>query len=240
MSKNLAGRIAVVTGASRGIGRAIALRLIRDGAEVHGTSTGTGAEMPEGCRHHLARFDVPSSLEDFAATVAALAPHILVNNVGLSEPRAFEAIDDAHFRRLHRVNLLAPMRLCKAAVPEMKRHGWGRIVNLTSSWAVSARTGRAVNAATKEGLDVMTASVAHECAPYGVLANCVAPGMTETEGLTGVYGAEQIASLAQSVPMKRLCKPEEIAVFVAWLVGPKNTYITGQHLMIDGGQTRFC
>ncbi len=122
----------------------------------------------------------------------------------------------------------------------MKRHGWGRIVNIGSIWGVSARAGRAVNGATKEALDVMTASVAHECAPYGVLANCVAPNMTETEGLTGVYGRDQIDKLAESVPMKRLCKPHEVAAFVAWLAGPENTYITGQHLMIDGGFSRFC
>ncbi|MHB1219042.1 MAG: SDR family NAD(P)-dependent oxidoreductase [Alphaproteobacteria bacterium] len=240
MGKPLAGKVAVVTGASRGIGRAIAERLVADGAQVHGTSTKPDGKLPAGCAHHQARFEDPASLESFAGTVAKLSPHILVNNVGVTKPYPFEKIEEAHFREFHRINFLAPMRLCKAAVPGMKRHGWGRIVNITSIWAVSARTGRAVNGATKEALDVMTASVAYECAAHGVLANSVAPNMTETEGLTSVYGRDQIDKLAESVPMKRLCKPEEVAAFVAWLAGPENTYITGQHLMIDGGFSRFC
>lgn len=240
MARPLAGKIAVVTGASRGIGRAIAERLVADGAEVHGTSTKPEGTLPPGCTHHQARFEDQASLETFAGTVAKLSPHILVNNVGLTKPYPFEEIPEAHFREFHRVNLLAPIRLCKAAVPGMKRHGWGRIVNITSIWGVSARTGRAVNGATKEGLDVVTASVACECAPHGILANSVAPNMTETEGLTSVYGPDKLDALAQSVPMKRLCKPEEVAAFVAWLAGPENTYITGQHLMIDGGFSRFC
>ena len=240
MTKPLAGKLAVVTGASRGIGRAIAERLVADGVQVHGTSTRADGKLPDGCTHHQARFEDPASLEAFAGTVEKLAPHILVNNVGVTKPYPFEEIPEAHFREFHRINLLAPMRLCKAAVPGMKRHGWGHIVNIGSIWGVAARTGRAVNGATKEALDVMTASVAHECAPYGILANCVAPNMTETEGLTGVYGRDQIDKLAESVPMKRLCKPYEVAAFVAWLVGPENTYVTGQHLMIDGGFSRFC
>ena len=240
MAKPLAGKIAVVTGASRGIGRAIAERLVADGAEVHGTSTRPDGKLPKGCTHHQARFEDQASLESFAQAVAKLSPHILVNNAGVTKPYPFEEIPEDHFREFYRINLLAPIRLCKAAVPGMKRHGWGRIVNITSIWAVSGRTGRAVNGATKEGLEVMSASVAAECAPHGVLVNSVAPNMTETEGLTGVYGADQLAKLAESVPMKRLCKPEEIAAFVAWLSGPENTYITGQHLMIDGGFSRFC
>ena len=238
--KPLAGRRAVVTGATRGIGRAIAARLVAEGAEVVGTSTKPSAAVPDGCRHAQLVLEDPASLETFARLIEQSAPHILVNNAAIVNLKPFEEIEEAEFRRIHRVNLLAPMRLCKAAVPGMKRHGWGRIVNIASIWGPAARASRAAYSATKSGLDVMTASLAHECAAHGVLANCVSPGFTETEMLRQIYDAERLKALAETTPMKRLCKPEEVAAFVAWLSGPENTYITGQNLMIDGGFARFC
>jgi 3-oxoacyl-[acyl-carrier protein] reductase len=238
--KPLAGRRAVVTGATRGIGRAIAGRLVAAGATVVGTSTQPSAAVPEGCRHAQLVLEDPASLENFARLIEQTAPHILVNNAGIVNLKPFEEIEEAEFRRIHRVNLLAPMRLCKAAVPGMKRQGWGRIVNIASIWGPAARAARAAYAATKSGLDVMTASLAHECAAHGILANCVSPGPVETEMLREVYDADRMKALAERMPMKRLCQPEEVAAFVTWLAGPENTYITGQNLMIDGGLARFC
>lgn len=238
--KLLSGRRAVVTGATRGIGRAIAARLASQGAEVIGTSTKPSASLPQGCRHAQLVLEDPASLESFADLVAQSAPHILVNNAAIVNLKPFEAIEEAEFRRIHRVNLLAPMRICKAAVPGMKGHGWGRIVNIASIWGPAARAARAAYAATKSGLDVMTASLAHECAAHGVLANCVSPGPVETEMLREAYDVDGMKALAERMPMKRLCQPDEVAAFAAWLAGPENTYITGQNLVIDGGFMRFC
>ncbi|MFO0997793.1 MAG: SDR family oxidoreductase [Alphaproteobacteria bacterium] len=236
----LAGRRAVVTGATRGIGRAIAARLVAAGADVLGTSTKASANLPQGCRHAQLVLDDPASLESFATLVERTAPHILVNNAAIVNLKPFEDIEEAEFRRIHRVNLLAPMRLCKAALPGMKREGWGRIVNIASIWGPAARAARAAYASTKSGLDVMTASLAYECAANGVLANCVSPGPVETEMLQQAYDANRLKALAERMPLKRLCQPDEVAAFVAWLAGPENTYITGQNLVIDGGFMRFC
>ena len=237
---DLKGKLALVTGASRGIGRAIATRLLAEGAEVIGTATRPDADMPKGCKLEPLVLEDKESVERLAKLIETRTPHILVNNAAISEPGGLEQIDPKAFRRAHRANLLAPLRLCKAAVPGMKRAGWGRIVNISSLWAEGARAGRVVGVSLKVGLDVMTADIAHECAAHGVLANCVAPGFIETEGLIAIYGPDKLAALAEQMPMKRLCKPEEVAACVAWLAGPENTYITGQNILIDGGVTRFC
>ena len=235
MGKPLAGKIAVVTGASRGIGRAIAERLVADGAEVHGTSTKPDGKLPGGCTHHQARFDDPASLESFAGAVAKLAPHILVNNVGVTKPYPFEEIPEAHFREFHRVNLLAPIRLCKAAVPGMKRHGWGRIVNITAISGIWGRPTRVNYGSAKAALDGLTANLAAEMGAHGILANCVAPGFIDTDVLKRNYTEAQRKAMAESVPVKRLGTAADIANMVVFLAGPENGYVTAQNIVVDGG-----
>lgn len=234
----LAGRTAVVTGATRGIGRAIAQRLVAHGARVIGTGRGTEGAGLEGVEHRVLDLADEPATRAFADALRAEAPDILVNNAGINRLGPFEAIDDATFLALQRINLVAPMALCRAVLPAMRARRWGRIVNVASIWSLRSISGRAAYSASKFGLDGATAALAAEVAVDGVLANCVSPGFVDTELLRSVNTPEQIETLAAGVPMRRLARPEEIAALVAWLTGPENTYLSGQNIAIDGGYTR--
>jgi NAD(P)-dependent dehydrogenase (short-subunit alcohol dehydrogenase family) len=167
-----------------------------------------------------------------------LAPDILVNNAGINRNAPFAEIDPDDFAEIQRVNLIAPMLLCRAVTPGMRRNGWGRVVNICSIWSKVVRPGRASYAASKFGLDGLTAALAAEVAADGVLVNAVSPGFIDTELTRQTVPADQIAALAAEVPIGRLGRPEEIAALVAWLAGPDNTYVSGQNIAIDGGFTR--
>lgn len=238
MAQLLSGKLAIVTGASRGIGRAIAERLLAQGAEVVGTSTKADGDLPKGCRHEAVRLDDQASVASFCKTVEKLAPHILVNNAGVANPQTVETIGDDEFRRVHEINLVAPMAICRTALPGMKRHGWGRIVNISSIWGPLSRVARGTYASAKAGLDGLSGCLAAEVASHGILVNCVAPGFTETEMIKSIFPPDKLAALAQTVPMKRLAQPVEIAKMVVWLASPENGYVTGQNVMVDGGLSR--
>lgn len=238
MSRPLSGRSALVTGGSRGIGRAIALRLVADGARVFVTATRPDSPVPEGCESLTADFADPAQLEALAARAAHLAPDILINNAGINKVAPFAEIDPADFARIQQVNVTAPLRLIQAVVPAMRERGWGRIVTISSIWGRISKAGRGAYSASKFAVDGMTAALAAEVAADGVLANCVAPGFIDTELTRRVLGDAGIAELTAQVPVRRLGRPEEIAAFVAWLAGPENTYLSGQNICIDGGFTR--
>ena len=236
--KSLAGRRAAVTGGTRGIGRTIAARLRDEGAHVLATGTRPEGKAPEGCDYAAVDFADLAATETFAAALAAFAPHVLVNNAGVSSPQPFAEIGTAEFARVNQINLTAPMILCRAVLPGMRAAGWGRIVNISSIWGAISKTGRATYSAAKSGLNGLTAGLAAEVAADGILANCVSPGFIDTEMLHGMLTDEQVAALERNVPIGRLAQPEEIAAFVAWMAGPENTYISGQAILIDGGFTK--
>lgn len=232
------GRIAAVTGGTRGIGRAVAERLRDAGARVLVTGTRPEGPAPAGCEYHAADFSDPAATEALAGALRALRPAILVNNAGVTYPRPFEEIETPEFLRVHRINLVAPLLLSRAVLPGMRAARWGRIVNVGSIWGVISKAERATYSAAKFGLDGMTAALAAEVAADGVLANCVAPGFVETDLMTNLLSEAQRAALAAQVPMKRFARPEEVAALVVWLCSPENTYVSGQQLVIDGGYTR--
>ena len=234
----LAGRLAVVTGATRGIGRAIALRLRAQGARVIATGRAAKGEAPEDCEYRSVDLAAEAQTRAFAEALAAERPDILVNNAGINRLAPFAETSAEDLSALHRVNVLAPLLLCRAVLPAMRERRWGRIVNIASIWSLRSLAGRAAYSASKFGLDGLTAALAAEVAADNVLANCVSPGFVDTELLRRMLSAAQIAELVAQVPMRRLARPEEIAAFVAWLAGPDNTYISGQNLPIDGGYTR--
>jgi 3-oxoacyl-[acyl-carrier protein] reductase len=234
----LDGRSAIVTGGTRGIGFAIAKRLVADGATVIATGRSVGGTVPEGARYAAVTLDDPVSLESFAARVAEFSPDILVNNAGINKVALFAEIAMTDFARIQQVNVAAVFRLCQAAVPGMRRRKWGRVVSITSIWGKISRAGRASYSTSKFAVDGMTAALAAEVASDGVLVNCVAPGIIDSDMTRQVLGAQGIAELAAQIPLGRLGRPEEVAAFVAWLVSPENSYISGQNLTIDGGFTR--
>ncbi len=231
------GRLAVVTGGTRGIGRATAERLRDAGARVIVTGTKAHGPAPEGCEYWVADFGDEASTEAFARHLRARGPLILVNNAGITNPQPFADIEAPEFLRVHHINLVAPLALSRAVLPGMRAARWGRIVNVGSMWGVISKVGRATYSASKFGLAGLTAALAAEVAADGILANCVAPGFVETELMTGLSTEEERAALAAQVPMKRLAQPDEIAAFIAWLCSPENSYISGQQLVIDGGYT---
>lgn len=237
--KPLEGKLAVVTGATRGIGRAIATRLVADGASVIGTGTRPNGELPQGCRYHQLRLEDDASVETLCRVIESEAPHILVNNAGVSNPQGWDQLDAKTFRATQQVDVVAPMLLCRAAVPGMRRHKWGRFVGISAlSGTYFGRRTRASLAAAKAGLVAVHMSLAAELAPDGILANCVAPGFIDTDVLPQLFTSAEIDALAARAPIKRLGTPQEIAALVAFLAGPDNSYMTGQQILIDGGFTR--
>jgi 3-oxoacyl-[acyl-carrier protein] reductase len=237
-ARQLEGRSAVVTGGTRGIGWAIAERLIADGATVLVTGRSVGGAGPKGARYAAVELGDPASVAAFGAVLADLEPDILVNNAGINKVAPFAEIDPADFVRIQQVNVVAAFHLCHAVLPGMRRKGWGRIVSLSSVWGKISRAGRASYSTSKFAIDGLTAAIAAEVAADGVLANCVAPGFVDTDLTRQVIGPDGLAELASLVPAKRLALPREIAALVVWLAGPENTYVSGQNIAIDGGLTR--
>ena len=238
MQHNLEGRFAVVTGATRGIGQAIAVRLALAGARVLGTGSTPAGAAPAGCESRAVDLSDEDATTDFAEELRIEAPDILVNNAGVNRLAPFEEMSPQAFMYLQRINVFAPMLLCRAVIGGMRKRGFGRIVNVASVWSMRSIAGRGAYSASKFALDGMTAALAAEVAAANVLANCVSPGFIGTEMLRAAVGEEGIKKLLSQVPIGRLGTPEEIAEFVAWLGGPDNTFISGQNIAIDGGYTR--
>jgi 3-oxoacyl-[acyl-carrier protein] reductase len=234
----LTGRKALVTGGTRGIGAAIAVRLIGDGAEVTVTGTRSDGSGPAGSRYRQVDFKNAPATEAFAAEIARLEFDILVNNAGINKIAPFAQIDIRDFDGIQTVNVRAAFLLCRAVLPGMTSRGWGRIVNIASVFGIVSHELRASYSASKFALDGLTAALAAEVASKGVLANCVAPGFIDTELTRTILGEGGIAELIAHVPARRLGRPEEVAALVGWLAGPENTFVSGQIIAVDGGFTR--
>ncbi|MFO0995835.1 MAG: SDR family oxidoreductase [Alphaproteobacteria bacterium] len=231
------GRLALVTGATRGLGRAIAVRLRDDGARVIGTGTRPDGNVPEGCEFFSVDFTDAAATEAFAETMRAREPLILVNNAGIGIERGIEELSTAEFRKVHDINLVAPMILCRAVVPGMRKAGWGRILNVGSIYGTISREKRIPYSSTKFGIDGLTAALAPEVARDGILVNTLAPGFINTEMVAAATDID-VPALEARIPIGRMARPEEIAAFASWLVGPENTYMSGSNLIIDGGLVR--
>jgi 2-hydroxycyclohexanecarboxyl-CoA dehydrogenase len=246
-------RVALVTGAARGIGRAIALELAAHGHHVavadvlydQAAETASAVEG-EGRRAIAVRVDVtdPRSVDRGVAEAAgALGPiEVLVNNAGWDELRPFLETDEALWDRLIDINFKGCLRVSKAVLPGMVEGRFGRVVNIASDAGRVGSSLEAVYAGAKAGVIAFTKTIARELATTGVTANAVCPGPTRTPMLEGMAGdpergAKLVDALTRAVPMRRLGEPEDVAAAVAFLASERSGFITGQTLSVSGGLT---
>ena len=229
----------VVTGASRGIGCAIARAFRAEGAWVLGTRTSEGGGAHDACDEWtVADFTRTEQITACADRLRAAEPDVLVNNAGINIIAPFVDIVPAEFQTIQQVNVFAPFLLCQAVIPAMVRKRWGRIVNISSVWGTISREFRASYSASKFALDGMTLALAAEHSADGILANCIAPGFIDTELTRRVHGDAGIEAIVSAVPARRLGQAEEIARLVLWLASEENSFIAGQNIAIDGGLGR--
>ena len=242
----LEGRKAVVTGASRGIGRAIAIGLAQEGADVAVNYATREAQADDvvreieklGQRALAVRADVSDFPDTFrmAQEVLAAFGHvdILVNNAGINSDKTFVKMDHASWRKVLAINLDGVFNCTKVFVDSMLARGYGRIVNITSVIGQIGNFGQANYAASKAGVTAMTKSLAKELASKGITVNAVAPGFIETEMVEAIPEKAR-QRLLDLVPLKRFGKSEEVARAVIYLVSSDGEYITGEELSMNGG-----
>ncbi|WP_373888751.1 3-oxoacyl-ACP reductase FabG [Massilia sp. ZL223] len=240
---NLENQVALVTGASRGIGKAIALELARQGAKVVGTATTeSGAQA---ITEYLGEFGgkgVVLNVTDAARCGEVVdevqksfgSLSILVNNAGITQDNLAMRMKDEEWDSVVATNLTSVGRLSRLVLRGMMKAKHGRIINITSVVGASGNPGQMNYAAAKAGVAGMTRALAREIGSRNITVNCVAPGFIDTD-MTKALGDDQHAALLGQIPLGRLGKPEDIAHAVAFLAGPQAAYITGTELHVNGG-----
>lgn len=239
-------RVALVTGASRGIGAAVARRLAEDGTDIiiQYFSSPAGARSVSadcsafGVKTMLQQADLRSrdGLQALKENVErqGWSPNIVVHCAGIAHYGLLNDVDDDIWDELMNIHLKSAYYLTKMFAPAMIWDRWGRIVHLSSVWGVVGAAGEAVYAAAKGGLNAFTKSMAKELASGGVTVNAVAPGAVETDMLTAL-GVDERAALCREIPLGRLGKADEVGDLVRFLVSDHAEYITGQVIGLDGG-----
>jgi len=241
----LKNELALVTGASRGIGRAIALALARQGARVIGTATSAQGAANITSLFAEEKLSGRGAVLDAgdAASIAALAadlegaeglPTILVNNAAITRDMLLLRMKDQDWDQVIATNLTSVFRISKACLRRMLKERRGRIINVTSIVGVTGNPGQTNYAAAKAGLLGFTKSLAREVASRGITVNAVAPGFVDTDMTRGLT-EEQRAALQAQIPLGRLGAPEDIAAAVLFLASPQAAYITGETLHVNGG-----
>ena len=238
---DLSGRTALVTGASGGIGGAIARQLHAQGAAVvlagrrRDALAALAEALGEKVRIEIAELAEPEAAQRLIeAADAAGGVDVLINNAGLTRDNLAVRMKDEDWQTVLEVNLSAGFRLIRAALRGMMRRRWGRIVNVTSIVAQTGNPGQANYAAAKAGMIGMTKSLAAEVASRGITVNCVAPGFIQT-AMTDALNEQQRARLLERVPVGRLGSTADVAAAVGYLVSEEAAYVTGQTLHINGG-----
>ena len=240
----LEGQVALVTGASRGIGAAIALELARKGMKVIGTATSDAGAAK--IRELLAAFpgcdgralDVTDGAVGDALVEAVAkefgALHVLVNNAGITRDTLAMRMKDDDWDAVLDTNLKGVFRMSRSVLRTMMKQRYGRIINITSVVGASGNPGQANYAAAKAGVAGMTRALARELGSRNITVNCVAPGFIETD-MTASLPEEQQKALLGQIPLGHLGKPSDVAHAVVYLASPQASYVTGQELHVNGG-----
>ena len=238
------GQVALVTGASRGIGAAIALELARKGVKVIGTATtdAGAAKITDalsafpGCSGRT--LDVTQSAAGEALVDALVKEYgglqVLVNNAGITRDNLAMRMKDDEWDAVMEANLKGVFRMSRAVMRTMMKQRYGRIINITSVVGASGNPGQANYAAAKAGVAGMTRALARELGSRNITVNCVAPGFIETD-MTASLGEDQQKALLGQIPLGHLGKPSDVAHAVAYLASPQASYVTGQELHVNGG-----
>jgi NAD(P)-dependent dehydrogenase (short-subunit alcohol dehydrogenase family) len=245
---NLRGRSAVVTGGSKGLGKAIARGFVEAGAKVMICSRhedelkSAVVEITEGIPGAEVRAivaDLSSREETDRLATEALGAFgtvdILVNNAGVNAPQAIDVIDDEVWDRVVEINLTAVMRLTRALVPGMKAQGWGRIIHISSVLGVGSKPGRNVYSATKAALIGLAKASALDLGPFGITVNCIGPGPFLTDMPMSLLSEPEKKEFSERTALKRWGQPRELAGPALLLASEAGSYITGEMLLVDGG-----
>ncbi|MCY4130886.1 MAG: 3-oxoacyl-ACP reductase FabG [Gammaproteobacteria bacterium] len=238
-------RVALVTGASRGIGAAIAARLAASEIYVFGTATSSegAARISEKLGSHGSgielRIEDPDSVSiAFDQVTSERSVSILVNNAGITNDNLFLRMSDSDWADVINTNLVSLHRLCKPFLRGMMRERWGRIINVGSVVGRMGNPGQANYAAAKAGIEGFTRSLAQELGSRGITVNCVAPGFIDTD-MTAELGEKATEQLVSRIPLGRVGTPNEVAETVAFLAGEGSSYITGQTIAVNGGMMSY-
>lgn len=214
---------------------------------ITGGSQGIGKATVEEYRRHGYEIIAPPieemDLRDNRSVDEYIAEHknetfdVVVNNAGINELDFVEDITDENIDAMIKINLEAPIRLLRGFVPQMKKNGSGRIINISSVWGIVSKEKRLLYSVTKNGIHGITNTLAVELAPFHILVNTVCPGFTLTELTRKNLSPKEIEAISQDIPLQRMAEPTEIAKLIYFLGSEENTYITGQKIAVDGGYT---
>ena len=229
---------ALITGASRGIGAAIANKLCEDGFTVYGTST-SGKGKTEGVTEWIpADFSTQQQINDFLNLIEQMPPfHVLVNNAGINIIKSQNDVTKDDYSLIENINLRAPYQVSQSISRKMAVMHYGRIIHIGSIWSVVTKAHRSLYSTMKTALIGMTRATAAEWAPQNILINSISPGFVATELTEKSLTVEQQDEIKKQIPIQRFAQPKEIAEAISFLCSQKNTYLTGQNIIIDGGFT---
>ena len=241
---SLAGKTVLITGATRGIGKAICELFLNKGAKI--IATGTDCKQIDKlnqliCNENLqyiqADFSDDVSFKKFINFISEITIDICINNAGINIIKSIDTVTKLDYMKITKVNADAPYFISKEVAKSMKKRKFGKIINIASIWSVISKEKRSLYTMTKHGLVGLTKCLAVELAEYNILVNSISPGFTDTELTKKSLSKGEHNSLSQSVPLQRFAKTDEIANVALFLSSEMNTYITGQNIIVDGGYT---